>query len=224
MFLFSYYAGVDVHRRSISFCVKRADGTVVKGGKIVATHEAIAEWARTLDGTWCCGWEATICSHWIYEQLKQYATQVRMANLGKLKASRRLSARTRPWMHAHLPTCCAAICFRLAMCLRWSTNRCTAIYGNVPPVCRQSVATSSLEYILFQDQTCRVISNHQCHRHPRRQLVAGRSYSCQILSGARDREQSFRKTPGKRPRGSQGFPRRQCAEAQRALHQADRPD
>jgi transposase len=86
MLLFSYYVGLDVHRKSISFCVKRADGTVVREGKIAATREAIGEWARTFDGPWCCGLEATICSHWIYEQLKQYAARVQMANPARLKA------------------------------------------------------------------------------------------------------------------------------------------
>jgi transposase len=86
MELFSYYAGLDVHRKSISFCVKRADGSMVREGRIAATREAIGEWARTLDGPWCCGLEATICSHWIHEVLKTFAAQVQMANPAKLKA------------------------------------------------------------------------------------------------------------------------------------------
>jgi transposase len=86
MILFSYYVGLDVHRKSISFCVKRADGTVVREGKIAAAREAIAEWAKTFRAPWCCGLEATICSHWIYEQIKQYAAHVQMANPAKLKA------------------------------------------------------------------------------------------------------------------------------------------
>jgi transposase len=86
MELFSYYAGLDVHRRSISFCVKRADGTIVREGRIAATREAINEWAATFDGPWCCGLEATICSHWIYEQLRACAARVQMANPAKLKA------------------------------------------------------------------------------------------------------------------------------------------
>ena len=96
MFLFSYYVGLDVHRKSISFCVKRADGTLVREGKIPATREAIAEWARSFDAPWCCGLEATIGSHWIYQQLKPYATQVQMANPAKLKA---ISAAKRKSVH-----------------------------------------------------------------------------------------------------------------------------
>ena len=86
MQLFSYYAGLDVHRKSISFCVKRGDGSIVREGKIAAARESIADWARTFDGPWCCGLEATICSHWIYEELKTYTAQVQMANPAKLKA------------------------------------------------------------------------------------------------------------------------------------------
>jgi len=86
MLLFSYYVGLDVHRKSISFCVKQADGAIVREGRIAATREAIAEWARTFDASWCCGLEATICSHWIYEQLKGCGAQVQMANPAKLKA------------------------------------------------------------------------------------------------------------------------------------------
>lgn len=86
MFLFCYYVGLDVHRKSISFCVKRGDGTIVREGKMAATREAMAGWAPSFDGPWCCGLEATICSHWIYQQLKPYATQVQMANPAKLKA------------------------------------------------------------------------------------------------------------------------------------------
>ena len=86
MFLFSYYVGLDVHRKSISFCVKRADGTVVKEGKMPTTREAIREWAGGFDGPWLCGLEATICSHWIYEELKPFATRIEMANPSKLKA------------------------------------------------------------------------------------------------------------------------------------------
>ena len=86
MFLFSYYVGLDVHRKTISFCVERADGAIVREGKIASTREAIASWAQGFDEPWCCGLEATICSYWIYQELKPNATQVQMANPAKLKA------------------------------------------------------------------------------------------------------------------------------------------
>lgn len=86
MVLFSYYIGLDVHRKSISFCARRPDGTIAKEGKIAASREAIREWARSFDGPWRCGLEATICSHWIYQELKPYATRIEMANPSRLKA------------------------------------------------------------------------------------------------------------------------------------------
>jgi transposase len=86
MLLFSYYVGLDVHRKSISFCARRPDGTIAKEGKILALREVIREWAASFDGPWCCGLEATICSHWIYQELTRYAAQVQMANPSKLKA------------------------------------------------------------------------------------------------------------------------------------------
>lgn len=42
MIPFSYYVGLDVHRKSISFCLKRADGTMMKEGRMAATREADA--------------------------------------------------------------------------------------------------------------------------------------------------------------------------------------
>jgi len=86
MFSFSYYVGLDVHRKSISYCVKQADGTIVREGKVEATRESLAEWAKTLPVPWCCGLEATICSHWVYECLKPFASRIQMANPSRLKA------------------------------------------------------------------------------------------------------------------------------------------
>lgn len=81
-----YYAGLDVHRKTISYCVQRADGTVVREGKIPATREALSEWAGGFDAPWCGALEATICSHWIYWHLKAFATDVQMGQPSKLKA------------------------------------------------------------------------------------------------------------------------------------------
>jgi transposase len=86
MILFSYYVGLDVHRKAISFCVKRADGTIVREGRIASDRQAIADWAKGFDGPWRCGLEATLCSHWIYYELKRYATHIEMGHPAKMKA------------------------------------------------------------------------------------------------------------------------------------------
>lgn len=86
MSLFSYYVGLDVHRKSISYCVKQADGTIVREGKISSTRTALAQWCQSFDAPWSCGLEATICSHWIYREVEGYAAETRMGNPSRLKA------------------------------------------------------------------------------------------------------------------------------------------
>jgi transposase len=82
----SYYVGLDVHRKSISYCVKTSDGRIVREGSMAATREALGAWAGEFDAPWCGGMEATICSHWIYYHLKPYATELKMGQPGKMKA------------------------------------------------------------------------------------------------------------------------------------------
>lgn len=97
----SYFVGLDVHRQTVSYCVKQADGKIVSEGKIAARRDALSEWATSLNAPWCGGLEATICSHWIYQHLRPYAVDLKMGPPAKLKAitagkrkTDRLDART----------------------------------------------------------------------------------------------------------------------------------
>ncbi len=36
-----YYIGLDVHKKSISFCIKTGDGTIVQRGQVAATRAAL---------------------------------------------------------------------------------------------------------------------------------------------------------------------------------------
>jgi len=83
----SYYVGLDVHRQSVSYCIKRPEGTIVREGKISAQRQALLEWVQSLSSvSWCGGLEATICSHWIYHLLRPYAAELKMAHPSRLKA------------------------------------------------------------------------------------------------------------------------------------------
>src|SRR5215469_427044 len=42
----NHYIGFDVHKKSISYCVKTADGTIVEESTLRATHLALREWAE----------------------------------------------------------------------------------------------------------------------------------------------------------------------------------
>ncbi len=82
----SHYIGFDVHKKSISYCVKRADGTIVEEGKVPAQHGALREWAAKRTEGWHGAMEATLFSGWIYDTLKPFAVELQMGNPSMMKA------------------------------------------------------------------------------------------------------------------------------------------
>lgn len=81
-----YYVGMDVHKRSISYCVKLADGTVIAEGEVESRRVALKAWAEQLPRPWVGGMEATIFSHWIYYLLKPCADQLYVGHPLRMKA------------------------------------------------------------------------------------------------------------------------------------------
>jgi transposase len=81
-----YYAGLDIHKKIIAHCVKRVDGTVVAEGTIPARRADLLEWANSIDHPWIGAMEATMFTGWIYDALKPYAAEVKVANPQMLKA------------------------------------------------------------------------------------------------------------------------------------------
>jgi transposase len=59
-----YYIGLDVYRKTISYCVKDASGQVHQEGKIGATRHELDGWIKTLPQPWTVAVEATIFSGW----------------------------------------------------------------------------------------------------------------------------------------------------------------
>jgi transposase len=82
----SYFVGLDVHKQVIAFCVKTADGVIVKEGSIAATRTAMDQWVKTLPGPWHGGMESTIFSHWIYRHLEPHAAKLEMGHAARMKA------------------------------------------------------------------------------------------------------------------------------------------
>src|ERR1700719_2021484 len=72
-----YYIGMDVHKKTISFCVKDASGQVHQEGKIGATRRELDRWIETLPQPRIMAMEATIFTGWIYDHLRPHAQQVR---------------------------------------------------------------------------------------------------------------------------------------------------
>jgi transposase len=68
-----YYIGLDVHKKTISYCVKDASGRVHREGKVGATRCDLDGWMRALPQPWTVAMEATIFTGWIYDHLRREA-------------------------------------------------------------------------------------------------------------------------------------------------------
>lgn len=81
-----HYIGLDVHKKTISYCIKTADGRIVQEGKLQATRATLRSWAEGLREPWCGAMEATLFSAWIYDTLKPYAEKLVMGHPARMKA------------------------------------------------------------------------------------------------------------------------------------------
>lgn len=80
------YIGFDVHKRSISFCVKAADGGVVEEGEMAARRKALTAWAMGRRRPWVGAMEATLFTGWIYDHLRPYAQALKVGHPLMMKA------------------------------------------------------------------------------------------------------------------------------------------
>ena len=81
-----YYIGLDVHKKTISYCVKDASGQVHRQGTIGATRNELDAWVKTLPQPRMMAMEATIFTGWIYDHLLPHAEQVKVAHPLMLRA------------------------------------------------------------------------------------------------------------------------------------------
>ena len=82
----NHYIGFDVHKKSISYCVKAPDGKIVEEGRLRATHRVLREWAQQRTEPWHGAMEATLFSGWIYDTLKPFAGELEIGNPAMMKA------------------------------------------------------------------------------------------------------------------------------------------
>jgi len=81
-----YYVGLDVHKKTISYCVKKADGTVVDEGTLQARRAAVLSWAERMAVPWVGAMEATMFTGWVYDLLLPYAEDVQVGHSFMLRA------------------------------------------------------------------------------------------------------------------------------------------
>lgn len=81
-----YFIGLDVHKKTISYCVKDAAGRVHAEGKIGSTRQQLDGWLRTLPHPRTIAMEAMIFTGWIYDHLLPHAEAVKVAHPHMLRA------------------------------------------------------------------------------------------------------------------------------------------
>ena len=81
-----YYIGLDVHKRTISYCVKDGSGTIHAEGMIPATRFDLDRWMKILPQPWTAAMEATVFTGWIYDYLQPHAAALKVAHPLMLRA------------------------------------------------------------------------------------------------------------------------------------------
>ena len=80
------YIGFDIHKKTISFCAKAQDGTILEEGTIPALRSKLLAWAKARPRPWIGSMEATLFTGWIYDLLKPLAQDLKVAHPPMLKA------------------------------------------------------------------------------------------------------------------------------------------
>jgi transposase len=81
-----YYIGLDIHKKTIAYCIKKVDGTLVRQGTVCAERKALQQWQSELPGPWYGAMEATLFTGWVYDFLKPHAVDLKVAHPAMLKA------------------------------------------------------------------------------------------------------------------------------------------
>jgi hypothetical protein len=75
-----HYVGFDVHKKTISYCVKDSGGRIHAEGTIPATRPDLNRWMKTLPQPWTAAMGATFFTGWIYDHLKPHAAALKVAH------------------------------------------------------------------------------------------------------------------------------------------------
>lgn len=81
-----YFIGLDIHKKMIAYCIKALDGRLIEQGIIDADRKSLVEWVNGLPGPWIGAMEATLFTGWIYDFLRPFAVELKVAHPEMLKA------------------------------------------------------------------------------------------------------------------------------------------
>ncbi len=75
-----HFIGLNIHKKTISCCVKDVSGKVLSEGTVLATRIHLDQWMKTLPAPWTVAVEATMFTGWIYDHLLPHAAAVKVAH------------------------------------------------------------------------------------------------------------------------------------------------
>src|SRR3989454_1343273 len=81
-----YFIGLDIHKKTISYCVKEVSGQIHSEGTVPATRPDLDTWMKTIPEPWSAAMEATIFTGWIYDYLLPHAAELKVAHPLVLRA------------------------------------------------------------------------------------------------------------------------------------------
>lgn len=81
-----HYIGLDVHKLTVAFCEKRADGKTIDSGSFAARGGGIARWAAQRRHPWIGAMEATLFSGHLYDALTPYAVEIQVGHPARIQA------------------------------------------------------------------------------------------------------------------------------------------
>jgi len=81
-----HYIGLDVHKRTIAYCIKNAAGKIIDEGSVATNRRELGDWAAALPRPWSGAMEATIFTGWIYDFLQPHADELKVGHSYMLKA------------------------------------------------------------------------------------------------------------------------------------------
>ena len=101
---------MDIHKKTISYCVKDAAGCVHREGKIGSSRRELDAWVGTLPQPRMMAMEATIFTGWIYDYLLPHAEKVKVAHPLMLRAIAAASAAKPAKSAGAFSPCCSHPC------------------------------------------------------------------------------------------------------------------
>jgi hypothetical protein len=107
------YIGLDIHKKTISFCVKDVSGAVLSEGKLPATRQGPEVWRQTLPTPWTVAMVATIFTGWIYDHFRPHAAAIKVAHPLMLRAIAVAKKKNDRMDAAKIADCCVAIFCRI---------------------------------------------------------------------------------------------------------------